>query len=481
MDTLNNLKNGIGHFGSSLRMRPIQAVTWLACWSAWTLGSLQFYLLPFTLANLAKYLDVEQSKISEANTTAMLSRAIGAVIFGIASDQYGRKIPLLIDLVLLCAFTISSGFVNTYGQLVGVRFLFGIAYGGTYGLIMAACLEATPRRARGIVAGLTQQGFAAGYMLASGFHLAMANYVWQDLYWLGAALTVPVFLLRLFLPTFSVTASAISDDGVAAGDIDARAVVGGNLSFWKKLKYVVRYHFPALVYMVLLSACFNTMGHGSFDLYPTFLTTQRKLSVREETWVTILLQSGGISGAMVGGYLGNRFSLKWVPFFFAIFAAPFLPLYALPSRWNLLALGAFFMEFGYGGAIGNLGNIFQQICPHPGMRAAFGGVAYNLGNAISSIAPTIETKLGERFPTANGTPDYAKTQLILIAICLGLLIICLGLMPLKRLNEDWDIENPNEEIPHVSEHRGDDEHEMGFDVGKGSPTEAVHVENTSKS
>jgi MFS transporter, SHS family, lactate transporter len=51
----------------------------------------------------------------------------------------------------------------------------GIAYGGTYGLIMATALEATPRRTRGIVAGFTQQGFAAGYMLASGFHLAMSK------------------------------------------------------------------------------------------------------------------------------------------------------------------------------------------------------------------------------------------------------------------------------------------------------------------
>jgi hypothetical protein len=42
---------------------------------------------------------------------------------------------------------------------------------------MAMAMEATPRRARGIVAGFTQQGFAAGYMLASGFHLAMGTYL----------------------------------------------------------------------------------------------------------------------------------------------------------------------------------------------------------------------------------------------------------------------------------------------------------------
>ena len=86
---------------------------------------MHFYLLPYTMPDVAKSLGVEQSKVSQANTTSMLSRAIGAAIFGVLSDQYGRKIPLLVDIVLLGVFTLCSGFVHTYGQLVGVRFLFG--------------------------------------------------------------------------------------------------------------------------------------------------------------------------------------------------------------------------------------------------------------------------------------------------------------------------------------------------------------------
>lgn len=88
--------------------------------------------------------------------------------------------------------------MKTYGQLVGVRFLFGtrvsysitkityrlhsggVAYGGLYGLIMSTVLEATPRRARGIVAGFTQQGFSAGYLFASALHLAMSKHCCFD-------------------------------------------------------------------------------------------------------------------------------------------------------------------------------------------------------------------------------------------------------------------------------------------------------------
>ena len=111
------------------------------------------------------------------------------------------------------------------------------------------------------------------------------------------------------------------------------------------------------------------------DLYPTFLVTQRKLSVLEETWVTCILQIGGVLGGIVGGFLSHRFSPKWVAAPCALLMLPFLPLWALPTSWNLLALGSFFFQFFYGCAIGNLGNIMQQICPHPGIRGTFTGIA----------------------------------------------------------------------------------------------------------
>jgi MFS transporter, SHS family, lactate transporter len=121
----NSLPGGLHSFAIALHMKPFQGLIWFTGWSAWTLASLQFYLLPFTLSNIAKFLDVEQSQISEVNTYTMLSRSLGAIIFGVLSDQYGRKIPLLVDLVCLGVLTLASGFIHTYAKLIGVRFLFG--------------------------------------------------------------------------------------------------------------------------------------------------------------------------------------------------------------------------------------------------------------------------------------------------------------------------------------------------------------------
>lgn len=164
-----------GDFARDLRMNRTQALIFLTSWFCWTIGSMHYFMLSYTMPDIAKTLGVEQSKIAQANTTSMLSRALGAVIFGVLSDQFGRKIPLLIDLVLMGVFTLCTAFIHTYGQLIGVRFLFGVAYGGLYGATMAGLLEAMPRSSRGTVAGFTQQGFGAGNLFASGLHLAMSE------------------------------------------------------------------------------------------------------------------------------------------------------------------------------------------------------------------------------------------------------------------------------------------------------------------
>ena len=112
-------------FARDMRMSKVQALVFLTSWWCWTLGSAQFYILPYTQPDVAAALGVRQSEIAYANSTSMLSRTLGAIVFGILSDQYGRKLPLVADLVLMGVFTLCSGLVQTYAQFIGLRFLFG--------------------------------------------------------------------------------------------------------------------------------------------------------------------------------------------------------------------------------------------------------------------------------------------------------------------------------------------------------------------
>ena len=86
---------------------------------------------------------------------------------------------------------------------------------------------------------------------------------WRSLYWLGAGVTVPVFLLRFLTPYYSVATHAIEEaEGLDRTEVDDRIAVGGNLSFLSKLNFVIRYHTKPFLYACAVTSCLATMGHG---------------------------------------------------------------------------------------------------------------------------------------------------------------------------------------------------------------------------
>jgi SHS family lactate transporter-like MFS transporter len=85
------------------------------------------------MSELAAQFGKTTAQIAEAITLTLLFRSLGAVIFGIAADRYGRKWTLVINLILICVFEIGSGLCNTYEQFLGVRAMFGIVMGGIWG------------------------------------------------------------------------------------------------------------------------------------------------------------------------------------------------------------------------------------------------------------------------------------------------------------------------------------------------------------
>lgn len=62
-------------------------------------------------------------------TLVLMLRSVGAVIFGMLSDRFGRKWPFITNCVLFIVLELGTGFVQTYKQFLAVRALFGIAMG----------------------------------------------------------------------------------------------------------------------------------------------------------------------------------------------------------------------------------------------------------------------------------------------------------------------------------------------------------------
>ncbi|KAL8827640.1 MAG: hypothetical protein Q9170_006932 [Blastenia crenularia] len=273
-----------------------QWLFFLVAFIAWSWDAFDFFTVSLTVTQLSKQFDKKPSQITWGITLVLMFRSVGAIIFGIAADRYGRKWPFVVNNILFIVLELGTGFCNTYDQFLACRALFGIAMGGLYGNAAATALEDCPEAARGILSGMLQQGYAFGYLLATVFARGLVDttsHGWRPLFWFGACPPVLIIAFRLCLPE---TKSYIERDAVrkANGSVASTFIAEGKVALKK--------HWLLLSYLVLLMAGFNFMSHGSQDLYPQMLENQFEFSHDAVTVTQVVANLGAMTGGTVIGY-----------------------------------------------------------------------------------------------------------------------------------------------------------------------------------
>lgn len=207
-----------------------------------------------TTTEIAKSFNRSVTDITWGITLVLMLRSVGSIIFGIASDRWGRKWPFIVNNILFIVLELATGFCKDYSSFLAVRALFGIAMGGMVGNAYATALEDCPVEARGIMSGLLQEGYAFGYLLAVAFARALVDttpHGWRPLYWFGACPPVLIIIFRLFLP----------ETRAFRQRQETRQEIRGGIagSFISEGKVALKRHWLILIYLVLLMAGFNFM------------------------------------------------------------------------------------------------------------------------------------------------------------------------------------------------------------------------------
>ncbi|CAB4398315.1 unnamed protein product [Rhizophagus irregularis] len=387
-----------------------QRITFVAAFLGWTLDAFDYFIVVFAIPYIANDFQMEPSVITGSITVTLCFRPLGAAIFGLLADRYGRRYPLMIDIILYSSMELASGFAPNFTVFIILRAIFGIAMGGEWGLGAALAMEILPPESRGLFSGILQQGYAVGYLLAAILHYAVIeNIGWRAMFWIGSFPALLVILLRFFVPE-SPAWKAQKNVSESTGK-----------TWLLNTKLVLNHHWRRFVYCVLLMACFNFLSHGTQDLYPTFLKAQLGYTPAQVTILTVVANIGAIIGGSLCGYLSQLYGRKLIIIVSAILAACFVPLYLLPRNFGLLILGAFALYFGVQGAWGVVPAHLNELSPSE-FRGTFPGLTYQLGNLISSSSAQIEAKLGERF-TKNGKPDYGLVIAVLTLIVIFLLVV----------------------------------------------------------
>jgi SHS family lactate transporter-like MFS transporter len=396
----------------------------------WAWDAFDFFTVALVAPDIADTFGKNISDISWGITLVLMFRWVGAIIFGLAGDKYGRKWPFIVNLVLFIVLELATGFAQNYTQFLVIRAIYGIAVGALYGNAAATALEDCPVEARGFISGLLQQGYAFGYLLCVVFTRAIADtspHGWRALFWFGAAPPVLIIIYRVCLPE--------TECFLAQRDLERESV---GKSFVEQGKSALKAYWLTVLYMILLVAGMGLMSHGSQDLYPIFLNTQLGFSANASTVTNCVANLGAFSGGIIWGhtseFLGRRLSIMLCCI---LGGALIYPWVFVRDNAGINA-GVFFLQFAVQGAWGVM-PIHMSELSHPRFRSFIVGTSYQVANLATCASTTIETTIGEKFPLLDsdgnkipGKYNYGKVMAIFMGCVFGYVLLAVFLGPENR-------------------------------------------------
>src|SRR6266536_3099564 len=190
-----------------------QRATVVAGFLGWTLDAFDFFLVVMTLTAIGREFGKPDAAIALSLTLTLAFRPVGAFIFGLLADRYGRRIPLMIDLVFYSVVEVLTGLAPSYVTFLVLRALFGIGMGAEWGVGASLVMEKVAPRYRGVVSGLLQQGYALGYLLAAVCYLfVFPRWGWRPLFFIGGLPALLALFVRARVREFEIDA-----EGYAVG------------------------------------------------------------------------------------------------------------------------------------------------------------------------------------------------------------------------------------------------------------------------
>lgn len=422
---------------------------------AWVVDSMDFFCVSASASEMAHTLGVDITEITWGVTLVLMLRSVGAVIFGILSDRYGRKWPFIACCLLFVVLEIGTGFVQTYQQFLGVRAIFGIAMGGMYGNAAATALEDQPEKARSILSGLFLPGYNFGYLLAVVFFRAFegtykGDQGWRALFWFSAGLPLILICWRLCHGESAAFTKLKEKRRLEANkDLEHNSSV-------KKLKTQVRLVFRTewlmFIYLVILMSGYNFMSHGSQDLYPTLLVKQHNVGPDKKTVLMVVVNLGAMAGGLFFGQMTELLGRRLTIIMCCIMGGAFIYPSFFSNNLDTMTGGYFFLCFATMGAWG-VAPLHLMELVNKDNRVFLSGIVYQLGNLASSASSTIEAQIGTRFPLDKNDPtsdayDYGKVMGIFCAAVYAFMIVAIFFGP-ERFHRA--LISPDDEIEEVQD------------------------------
>jgi MFS transporter, SHS family, lactate transporter len=373
-----------------------------ASFLGWTLDAFDFFVVVFLVDTLALHFQVAKSAIVWTMTATLAMRPVGAIVFGLLADRYGRRKPLMLNVVFFSVIELLCGFAPSYNVFLILRTIYGIGMGGEWGVGASLAMESAPARWRGMLSGIVQSGYSIGYLLAAvAARFVLPTWGWRAMFWVGGAPALLALYIR-----FRVRESEAWQQRRAP---TVKAILRTATGHWR-----------IFLYLVLLMTLMMFLSHGTQDLYPDFLKSARGFDSRVVAYLVILFNVGAVLGAILFGHLSESLGRRRSMILSLLLCLAMIPAWTFGGSLMTLAVGAFVMQAGVQGAWGIIPAHLNELSPDA-VRGLMPGFAYQLGilvaAPVNNVVYALRKPLG--YAWALAAFEIANIAVLMTVIALG--------------------------------------------------------------
>ncbi|MGA2713689.1 MAG: MFS transporter [Bryobacteraceae bacterium] len=347
----------------------------------WTLDAFDYFLVIYCLTAIGRDFHKSDAEMTLAITATLVFRPVGAFLFGLLADRYGRRLPLMIDLVFYSVVEVATAFAPGYRSFLVLRALFGIGMGGEWGVGASLTMEKVSPHFRGLISGILQQGYALGNLLAAlCFFFLFDRWGWRPMFFIGGLPALLAVFVRMRVKESEVWEKTRKHD-------------------WSQLRQSILSNWKLFLYLTLLMTFMNFSSHGTQDLYPTFLQRYWHFDASKRSAISVVAGLGAICGGTLFGYYSDLKGRRRAIITALLLGVAVIPLWALSPTTALLVAGAFLMQFMVQGAWGVIPAHLSELSPDS-VRGFLPGFSYQCGVLLSSSIVYIQALFAEHFSYA---------------------------------------------------------------------------------
>ncbi len=399
--------------------------TMTACFGGWALDAFDVQLYSLAIPALIATWGMTNAQAGYVGTTALLFSALGGWIAGALSDRFGRVRTLQITVVWFAIFTFLSGFATDWHQLLFLRSLQGLGFGGEWAAGAVLMAEVIRPAFRGRAAGTVHSGFAVGWAAAAVlfailFSILPQDQAWRVMFWMGLLPALLVIYIRRFV------------DESEAFETSRQAAPKVGFS------HFIAIFRPDLLRTTIVSSLFAVGLQGGYyavvTWLPTYLKTQKGLSVLGTGSYLAVIIFGAFCGFLAGAHLADWIGRRRTFLLFAVLSTIVVCVYTFVQIDNatMLVLG-FPLGFCANAMFAPTGAFYAELFP-TALRGTGQGFCYNFGRGVGAFFPALVGLLSVKLPLGTAIGIYTVGAY-------GLAIVALMFLPETRGRDIIDVAN----------------------------------------